>query len=290
MKKLILLAALLPLPLHAALVEMWLFNDVPLGAVPSGTTSIGVNGGVATIRGANATSDVMTTMSGSGVRGINLPGGGSGTEAYIDLPNGLASANGPDLTINTWMTIDGLNNWARIFDFGSTNTGVGTQGGELFGPGGGGEGFEYIMISAMNGTNQNLHRLENRENQATANTTDGTSIFTLGSEHLWTFVWDDLGGGQSQQSYYFDGVLAAQSVPFFSNLAQLNDVNNWLGRSNWTGDANTNGTYDQFEVYNTAFNSSEALASFNAGPIPEPSGTLMLAGSLLGLMARRRRA
>jgi hypothetical protein len=287
MKRLVFLCAALPLPLHAALVEMWTFNDVPVGAAPSGTTSIGVNGGVATILGAGAQS---TTTNMTGLRGIDLPGGGSGTAAYIDLPNGLASTNGPDLTLNTWMTIDGVQAWSRIFDFGSTNTNVGQQGGELFGPGGGGEGFEYIMISAMNGTDPNFHRLENRENQGTLNTTDGNTSFLFGSEHLWTFVWDDIGGGQSIQSYYFDGNLVVSSVPFASNLAQLNDVNNWLGRSNWTGDANTDGTYDQFEVYNTAFNAAEVLAAFQAGPvIPEPSGSVLLAGSLLGLMARRRR-
>lgn len=274
------------MPLHAALVDMWLFNDVPNGAIADGTTSIGVNGGIATIRGAGASSDAMA---GTGLRGINLPGGSSNTQAYIDLPNGLASTNGPDLTINTWMTIDGFHNWARVFDFGSTDIGTGTQGGELFSPGGGGQGFEYIMISAMNGTDINVHRLENRENGATLNTTDGVSPVTLGSEHLWTFVWDDIGGGQSIQKYYLDGVFIVQSAPFNSTLAQLNDVNNWLGRSNWTGDGNTDGTYDMFAVYNTAFTDVEVAASFAAGPIPEPSTNLVLAGSLLALGMRRRR-
>lgn len=287
MKKLILATcATLPLPLHAALVEMWTFNNVPLGAVPSGTTSVGVNGRIATILGDGASSDATF---GPGVRGINLPGGASGNAGYIDLPNGLASAR-TDLTLETWVTIDSLQAWSRIFDFGSSDTGVGTQGGEVFSPGGGGQGFEYIMISAMNGTDTNFQRLEHRENAATLNTTDGNNPYALGVPHLWTFVWDDIGGGQSTQAYYMDGVLRAQSVPFANTLANLNDVNNWLGRSNWTGDANTDGTYDQFAVYDTAFSGAEALASFNAGPIPEPSGTLMLAGSLLGLVARRRRA
>jgi hypothetical protein len=247
-----------------------------------------VNGGVATIRGAGATSDAIA---GGGVRGINLPGGPNGASAaYIDLPNGLASTNGPDITINTWLSIEGTGNWARIFDFGSTDVGSGTQGGELGGPGGGGQGFEYIMLSAMNGLDTNSHRMENRENGGTLNTTDGFSPYTLGTEHLWTFVWDDIGGGQSVQRYYFDGVFQAQSAPFFSNLAQLNDVNNWLGRSNWTSDANTDATYDQFAVYNTAFTDPEAAAAFAAGPIPEPATHLVLAGSLLALGLRRRRA
>ncbi len=291
MKKYIFLTALVPLPLHAALVEMWTFNDVPLGPVADGTLSIGVNGGVAQIRGGGVNSVTASGggFLGTGGRGIDLPGGASGTAGYIDLPNGLVSSHS-EITLNTWMTIDGIQGWSRIFDFGSTNIGTGTQGGELFGPGGGGEGFEYIMISAMNGTDPNLHRLEYRENQATINTTDGTTTFALGTEHLWTFVWDDLGGGQATQAYYFDGILMAQSPVFAASLTNLNDVNNWLGRSNWTGDANTDGTYDQFEVYNTAFSAAEVQAAFAAGPIPEPSTQLVLAGSLLGLFLRRRRA
>ena len=286
MKKSLLLTALLPLslPLNAALVDMWTFNDVGLGAVSDGATSVGVNGGIAVMRGAG-----VSSISTPGSRGIDLPGGGSATAGYIDLPNGLVSA-GTEITMNTWVSINGIQGWSRIFDFGSTNTGSGTQGGELLGPGGGGEGMEYIMISAMNGTDQNTHRLEYRENQVTLNTTDGSSVYTLGSQHLWTFVWDDIGGGQATQAYYFDGNLVAQSTPFNASLTNLNDVNNWLGRSNWTGDANTDGTYDQFEIYNTAFTAGEVQSSFAAGPIPEPATPLILAGSLFGFLLRRRRA
>jgi len=286
MKKTILLSAVLPLslPLNAALVDMWTFNDVPVGAVADGATSVGVNGGVAVMRGAG-----VNSISTPGARGIDLPGGGSATAGYIDLPNGIVSVHN-EITLNTWVSINGIQPWSRIFDFGSTDIGTGSQGGELIGPGGGGEGTEYIMISAMNGTDPNVHRLEYRENRTTINTTDGPANFTLGSQHMWTFVWDDIGGGQATQAYYFDGNLVAQSPAFNASLTNLNDVNNWLGRSNWTGDANTDGTYDQFEIYNTAFTAGEAQAAFAAGPIPEPSTHLVLAGSLFCFLFRRRRA
>jgi hypothetical protein len=76
-----------------------------------------------------------------------------------------------------------------------------------------------------------------------------------------------------------------------SELGDLNDVNNWLGRSNWTADANLNGTFDEFRIYNSALSGSEVAASLAAGPntlIPEPSsGLLSLLG--LGILIRVRR-
>ena len=57
------------------------------------------------------------------------------------------------------------------------------------------------------------------------------------------------------------------------NLSRLNDVNNWLGRSNWTGDANLAGTFDEFRVYNGLLNEAAVQANFTAGPNSPPGGT-----------------
>ena len=32
-------------------------------------------------------------------------------------------------------------------------------------------------------------------------------------------------------------------------MSDINDVNVWLGRSNWTADQNTQGEYNEFRVY-----------------------------------------
>jgi hypothetical protein len=272
-------------------VDTWLFNDVPTGVVADGTPTTSVNGNVAVIRGGDVNS-VATSgagFHGGGGRGIDLPGGVSGTAGYIDLPNGIVSAR-TDMTVNVWLRVDSINAWDRVFDFGSTDTGVGTQGGELFGPGGGGRGQEYIILSAHRGGDANTQRMDAYTDTIGRNTTDTNSVYALGQEHLFTFVWDDVGGGNSTQSWYLNGTLQSTSVAFAMQLNQINDVNNWLGRSNWVNDNNIDGTYDQFEMYDTAFTGGEVAASFAAGPIPEPTVSLVLAGSLLGLLIRRRRA
>ena len=48
-------------------------------------------------------------------------------------------------------------------------------------------------------------------------------------------------------------------------LANLNDVNNWLGRSNWTADSNFGGSFDEFRVYDNAQTATEVGADFVLG-------------------------
>ena len=49
-------------------------------------------------------------------------------------------------------------------------------------------------------------------------------------------------------------------------LENLNDVNNWLGRSNWTFDQNLEGSYNEFRIYDQALTSSQVLGNYQAGP------------------------
>ena len=67
--------------------------------------------------------------------------------------------------------------------------------------------------------------------------------------------------------WYRDGVLAAsQDAPF--RLQNLEDVNNWLGRSHWSGDRNTHAAYNEVRVYDHAMTPAEITASFSSGANP----------------------
>ena len=280
MKKLILLAALFPLPIHAALVEMWQFNDVPLGVVSTGTTSLGVNGGIATIKGAGVNSVATGSQ---GIRGIDLPGGSSTTQGYIDLPNGLISTL-TDATFEAWLTIDSIQNWQRVFDFG-TNT-----NGEQTGVGGAGVGSDVTMLAANRATTANTQRMQALDGGVDMGANDSTVTLSLGVKHHFSLVWDNVGPSSSQQAWYLDGnLVASQTTGLNMGLNNITDVNNWLGRSNWAVDSNTDGTYDQFAIYNTAFTPAEVAASFAAGPVPEPTSFVMLGSGFFALIARRRR-
>ena len=193
---------------------------------------------------------------------LRLPGGSSNTAAYVDLPNGLISGL-TDVTFEAWISVDGVQNWSRIFDFGSSSFG------EVTGPGGGGEGTDYFFLGATRGANTNQQRIEIRNEDPGGggiSTADANLTTTLGTEYHHLVTYDaDGGGGQARMSYYRDGVLVAQTnTP--TQLGEINDVNNWLGRSNWTADNNLQGTFNEFRIYDVAFAEADVTASMTAGP------------------------
>jgi hypothetical protein len=57
-----------------------------------------------------------------------------------------------------------------------------------------------------------------------------------------------------------------------NQLSQIDDVNNWLGRSQFTPDPGFAGTYDEFRIYSAALTDAQIAASFAKGPdmLPTP--------------------
>lgn len=264
---------------HAALIHRYSFSNAA-GAAVDGVSVLtdSVGGAHGVVRGAGA------SFTGTG---LDLPGGSSATQGYGDLPNGLISGL-TAMTIEAWVTIDQINQgWARIFDFGDTTSG------ELTGPGGSGNGQDYLFLSAaINGTDYQNQRLE--VNDAGTVFTSDTAAATIAGQSIHVAVtWADTGPGTSVLNYWRDGVQQTTNFAVARNISSINDVNSWLGRSNWTGDANLDGTFDEFRIYNHALNQSDVLANIAAGPntvIPEPSvsGLACLAGFALVFRRRRR--
>ena len=117
--------------------------------------------------------------------------------------------------------------------------------------------------------------------------------YTLGQQsHIVMTV--DTGGsaaGQTQIHLYKDGVYRGTRITQHA-LTSLNDVNNFLGRSQY-GDNTANASWNEFRIYDYVLNSSEIQGNYLAGPdllgvIPEP-GTLALLGLGLSMLAARRR-
>ena len=197
---------------------------------------------------------------------VRLPGGDQNEAAYVDLPNGLISGL-TDVTIEAWSTNEGAQNWGRIFDFG--NNSPGGDEGELEGPGddngGNTEGLDYFALTASRGTATNDHRLELRNEDPAGGgitTVDFTVEEDLPAEIHYTVVYDSDGilsrdflgnvtGSAPVIQVYYNGELVGEGETDIA-LSDIDDVNNWLGRSNWTNDANFEGTFDEFRVYDYA--------------------------------------
>ena len=196
-----------------------------------------------------------------------LAGGPSGTAAFGDLPNGIISSNSTnnggsgEVSIETWMKVTGARTWSRVFDIGSSTS---ETDNEVTGPGGGGTGLDYLELSAQIGDDTGSRRLEIR-NEDPANggiVTSDSSTKTFGKDFQVLVTWKESTG----RIVLYENGLEIASLTTDDPMSDLHDVNVWLGRSNWNGDQNTQGEYDEFRIYNTALTPQQALGNALAGP------------------------
>ena len=203
-------------------------------------------------------SDTIATDSAGGatgalVGGASFTGDGSltmdGADGYVDLPNGIISAL-TNATFDMWVTWNGdANAGERIFDFGNNSSGEDLQGT--------GTTYLYLTPRADNG----LPRFA-VNNGAGEETLNGTAALPAGVETHLTVVYNY---GGFLQKLYVNGQLAASGavhVPFSS----IQDMNNWLGRSQFGTDPNFNGKYDEFRIYDGILTDAQILLNDAAGP------------------------
>lgn len=279
----LLFAAVLPaIPAQAAMTHRYSFNEA--------------FGGVATdsISGANGTLENGALLTGTGSVFMGNADNTNNVLAgkYVNLPNNISKTT--NVSYEGWATWNGGNQWSRIFDFG-TNT-----GGEE-NPGSGVTGYtgnDYVFVSPRqgvdggNGRNDNFGseiRLGGASNFASDQ--QGAAFdFNRGpniAEHH--FALTIKGGAGGNMTLYRDGVQVGTTA---TNLdpAAIDQVNNWLGRSNWQGDPFYNGLINEFRIYNETLTAAQVAASFAAGPnavVPEPSALAAASLATLALLRRR---
>lgn len=197
---------------------------------------------------------------------LTLSGGPSATAGYGDLPNGLLSNNGKakggtgEFTFETWFKITGGRTWSRVFDFGSSG---GSD--EVPGPGDGGTGLDYLEYSAQIGDDVGSRRLELRNEDPAGGgggfTTDVATTTFNKDTHV-VVTWNEATGAVS---LYENGKrLGGGTTP--AKISDINDVNVWLGRSNWNGDNNLQGEYDEVRFYDYVLTPGQVLGDSLAGP------------------------
>ncbi len=192
---------------------------------------------------------------------LTLPGGPNGadaTAAYVDLPNGMASALPGAASFETWVSRESTENWERIFSFGSSDVGEGNSS----------RGQTYFTLIAQNGDNGGpggvrvSYSLASFEGEIDP---DLNAPDFLGSDKThYVVTWDtQLGLGK----LYVDGVEVDEQQISTSEaaLADLDDVNNWIGRTQY-GNPRINASFDEFRIYTGIMTPEEVTASFTAGP------------------------
>jgi hypothetical protein len=260
------------------IAHRWSFGNAA-GSATSGTTVPDLVGtATATIRGNGATfSGTALTLPGT-TDGNQTP---SNISAYVDLPNGIISSK-TSITLELWATQVAARNWQRLVDIGRTNLtgnaaaqGAGAAPGEILHTAttapGGTASSDNLMLAINRGNTANQQRLVGRLNDAGELQTDSNLTLATGTRHHFAITYTD-GAGSSgsaggQLAWYLNGTLAAtRDLPF--KLSAIEDVNNWLGRSQYSGDSNGNIIYDEVRIHRRALSQNEILNSISIGPNP----------------------
>lgn len=187
-------------------------------------------------------------------KGVALLGGGS-AGAYVDLPNRLLSSL-TNATLESWVTWGGGAAWQRVFDFGDSTNASPENNPAL--------GNTYLMLtpqSAAGFATVGFSLLGNNAGQqqdVSATVPLPTSI---------THVVVVAGATESKLRLYIDGKKAGEAA-WSGPLSSINDVNAWLGRSQYNGDPELSGVFHEFRVYGAALSDAEIATSFIAGPDP----------------------
>ncbi|MDB6017906.1 MAG: domain containing protein [Pedosphaera sp.] len=205
--------------------------------------------------GSNTATDSVGQANGTVIGGAAFNGSGQlsllGTNGYVNLPNGLISSL-TSLTIEAWVTWNGGGVWQRLFDFGSNSNGENNQG----------TGLTYLMLTPLSVNSTGVWRFAITTNSAGSESAlTGSAALPIGQQVHVAVTYDFVAG---LAAVYLNGQQVATG-PATIPLSAINDVNVWLGRSNWP-DPYFNGVFDEFRIYSGVLSDTQVAASFVAGP------------------------
>jgi hypothetical protein len=178
-------------------------------------------------------------------------------------------------TFEAWVTWAGAgaggDTWQRIFDFGDNSNGEDAQG----------TGLTYLFLTPQGGAGVVRFAATIGSNGAEQPILDGGAPLSTNQASYVAVSYD--ANGQTAALYVNGSKVASGTAPVA--LKQINDINVWLGRSNWN-DPYFAGDFDEFRVWEGAMTADQISADFAAGPDtvptgPAPSGP-SLAASLSG--------
>jgi hypothetical protein len=223
----------------------------------TGTTTVKDSVGTA-----NGTLKGDLTLGGgfSGSGKLSLPGGTSGSGApYVDLPNGLISSM-TNATFEAWVTWNGAgpggDTWQRIFDFGDNTGGEDAQG----------TGLTYLFLTPLGGAGDVRFAATIGSNGAEQPILDGSAPLAT---NVVSYVAVSYDARVQNARLYVNGTNVASGTAPIA-LKQINDINVWLGRSQWN-DPYFSGDFDEFRIWEGALSDAQIAADFTAGPDTVPA-------------------
>ena len=193
-----------------------------------------------------------------GATSVTLAGGDKAASDYVSLGTNLLQGKMTPVTIELWATQHSVQNYSRIFDFGTDTN-------------------ENLFMSWTLGTNAASDRVGWKD--GAENLSDGTNApYVLDTEYHIVMTLDPAfnTGGElmagTRVTWY--STPAGSGHPLGSpqgtfnvahHLATFADVNDWLGRSQW-GDATANATFNEVRIWDGALTAAAREALQAAGP------------------------
>jgi hypothetical protein len=155
-------------------------------------------------------------------------------------------------TFEVWLDWAGGDVWQRIFDFGSTTNGREDEPGS---------GSRYLFLTPSAGGDVLRVAFRSPDVQGEVQVNAKAPLPSGVEEHVAVVV----NASARTLALYQDGSLVG-SVALPSSLATLDDVNNWLGRSQFANDPALSGDLLEFRIYGAALSADQIALSFNLGP------------------------
>jgi hypothetical protein len=191
-----------------------------------------------------------------------------GDDDYVDLPNGILSAH-TSVTIEAWVVWEGTavaGLWQRIWDFGTNSAG------ELLGPNTNGATYSaeatthFHLSPQINNGDNDVMRLTMWPGSSGGETLLLAPAALPTDELVHVAVVYDPPTGRA--AIYQDGELLVEDDVDQARmpLSQLDDVNCFLGRSNYSADDSFDGALDEVRIYDHALTADEISLSFARGP------------------------
>ena len=209
---------------------------------------------VGTAHGSVKGGATLSQVSGKGA--VVLAGGSAGS--YVDLPNGIVSAL-TNATLEAWVTWGGGAAWQRIFDFGDSTNATPEDNPAN------GKSYLFLTPSTDAGTDGVMRAVYSLTGGAAAAETRLEASSALPTVLAQVALVVDSAGGKLM--LYVNGASVGEQA-FTGQLASINDVNAWLGRSQYNADPEMTGTFHDFRVYKAALTPLQIATSFAGGPDP----------------------
>jgi hypothetical protein len=226
------------------LVHHWMFDDEP------GQTTVLDSVGTAhgTVIGTNHvfTGEAIDFAGG----GTSATAGQAGSGSYVDLPNGFVSALPGAASFEVAYIRQAAGTWQRVIDFGTSGTEdvPGTGGENIFMTGQNGAGVIRVAVA----TNTPGYNFEVQW--------DDIEERPLGSLVHVVFTYDSV---DSISRLYVNGVQVDVDNAVFP-LAEIDDINNWIGRAQYGTDPMFTGEIHDLKIYTGIMTAAEVAAAYAA--------------------------